>query len=81
LAITENSKNFATTENNEVSPKSQDYMKSLSLYKDKSYPQEYESEFDFSEYLTNKKTGKYLNSDSISINDIQNFNKSCKFYR
>ena len=54
-------------------------MKSISVFKDKSHPNEYESEFDFSEYLTNKKTGRNLNSNSISINDIQNFNKSCNY--
>ncbi len=80
MAITENSRNNnCATENNEFTVKSHDYMKSMSVYKDKTHPNEYESEFDFSEYLTNKKTGKNLNSNSISINDIQNLNKSCKF--
>lgn len=55
-------------------------MRNLSVYKDKTHPKEYESEFDFSEYLTNKKTGRNLSSNTIAINDIQqNFNKSCNF--
>jgi hypothetical protein len=72
LAITENSKiDNCGTENNEYA------MKSLKIYKEKANPNEYDSEFDFSEYLTNKKNEKNLNSNSISINDIQNFDNSC----
>lgn len=78
MAITENSKidNYVT-ENNEYTMKSQEYMKSLKLYKDQANPSEYDSEFDFSEYLTNKKNGRNINNNTISINEIQNFDNTC----
>lgn len=53
-------------------------MKSLSSYREKNFATEYESEFDFSQYLINKKNDKNFNNNSISINDIQSLNKSCK---
>jgi len=53
-------------------------MKSLSSYREKNFANEYESEFDFSQYLINKKNDKNFNNNSISINDIPNLNKSCK---